>query len=228
MEKVEVRGHGIGVRKKIDFNLYLITDRHQTCGRSLTSVIEETLKCGVKAVQLREKDLSAREFFQLAQAVRSLTKQYGAKLFINDRVDIAMAVDADGVHLGQKGFSAKDVKKIFPEAIVGVSTHSLKEAKDAENGGADFITLGPIFYTPSKEIYGRPIGVETLKSVKGEIAIPVFAIGGIKKANTGDVMDAGADGVALISAVIGAEAPEMETRAFMERVRESEQKTLTL
>ena len=188
----------------IDFNLYLITDRHQTNGRPLVAVVKEALQAGIKAIQLREKDLSAKELFELAQNVRRLTRQYRARFFINDRVDIAMAVEADGVHLGQKSFSAKDVKRIFPKAIIGVSTHSLDEAKKAEADEADFITIGPIFYTPSKAGYGEPLGIEVIKQVRKEIHIPVFAIGGIKDDNAMDVIDAGADGIAVISAVMGA------------------------
>ncbi|MEK7689370.1 MAG: thiamine phosphate synthase [Deltaproteobacteria bacterium] len=199
----------------IDFNLYLITDRHRTCGKHLTTVVEEALKGGIKAVQLREKGLSAKELFELAHGLRSLTRQYGARLFINDRVDIAMAVNADGVHLGQNGFSARDAKKIFPEAAIGVSTHSLNEAKKAEGDGADFITFGPIFYTPSKADYGEPLGVEIIKRVRKEINIPVFAIGGIKKDNVKDVMAAGTDGAAVISAVIGTKEPEKAVKEIL-------------
>jgi len=196
----------------IDFNLYLITDRHQTGGRPLLTVVEEALQAGIKAVQLREKDLSAKELFELAQNLRRLTRQYHARFFINDRVDIAMAVEADGVHLGQKSFSAKDVKRIFPKAIIGVSTHSLDEAKKAEAGEADFITIGPIFYTPSKASYGEPLGVEVIKQVRKEIHTPVFAIGGIKEDNARGVIDAGADGIAVISAVMRAEDVEEAVR----------------
>ena len=196
----------------LNFNLYLITDRHQTGGRPLLTVVEEALQAGIKAVQLREKDLSAKELFELAQNLRRLTRQYHARFFINDRVDIAMAVEADGVHLGQKSFSAKDVKRIFPKAIIGVSTHSLDEAKKAEAGEADFITIGPIFYTPSKASYGEPLGVEVIKQVRKEIHTPVFAIGGIKEDNARGVIDAGADGIAVISAVMRAEDVEEAVR----------------
>ncbi|MBI5326967.1 MAG: thiamine phosphate synthase [Deltaproteobacteria bacterium] len=205
----------------INFNCYLITDRHQTGGRLLAAVIEEALKGGIKAVQLREKDLNANELFELAQSIKKLTSQYGAKLFINDRIDIAIAVEADGVHLGQKGFSAKDVKRIFPKSIVCVSTHSLKEAKKAEQDGADLITIGPLFYTPSKVRYGEPLGVDIIRRVKAEIKIPVFAIGGIKKNNIKDAMGAGADGVALISAIIGAENVRKAVMEIEKSVRES-------
>ena len=178
----------------------------------MLTVVEEALQAGIKAVQLREKDLSAKELFELAQNLRRLTRQYHARFFINDRVDIAMAVEADGVHLGQKSFSAKDVKRIFPKAIIGVSTHSLDEAKKAEAGEADFITIGPIFYTPSKASYGEPLGVEVIKQVRKEIHTPVFAIGGIKEDNARGVIDAGADGIAVISAVMRAEDVEEAVR----------------
>ena len=202
----------------LNFNLYLITDRHQTGGRPLLTVVEEALQAGIKAIQLREKDLSAKELFELAQNLRRLTRQYHARFFINDRVDIAMAVEADGVHLGQKSFSAKDVKRIFPKAIIGVSTHSLDEAKKAEADEADFITIGPIFYTPSKAGYGEPLGVEVIKQVRKEIRIPVFAVGGIKEDNARDVIDAGADGIAVISAVMGAADVGEAVREMLKKV----------
>lgn len=216
----------------IDFNLYLITDRKQinrqyavgskqsllTPYSLLLTVIEEALKGGVKAVQLREKDLNARELFELAQGMRRLTKDYNAKFFINDRVDVAMSVGADGIHLGQNSFSAREVRKIFHKAIIGVSTHSVEEAEIAEKQGADFVTLGPIFYTPSKVGYGEPLGVAIIKKVKLEIKIPVFAIGGIKKENIKEVIQAGADGVAVISAIIGAEESGKEAKEILKKV----------
>lgn len=201
----------------LNFNLYLITDRHQTNGRLLTEVVKAALQGGVKAVQLREKDLRSKDLFELARRMRNLTKQYGARLFINDRLDIALAMEADGVHLGQKSFSAKHVREIMhhaslsPQALsgerflIGVSVHSLDEARTAETEGADFITFGPIFNTPSKIDYGEPLGVKTLTEVKAKIKIPVFAIGGIKKDNIRDLIKTGADGAAVISAVMGAE-----------------------
>lgn len=209
----------------IDFNLYLITDRQQISRqhaadskRSLLTVIEEALKGGVKAVQLREKDLNAWELFELAQGMRRLTKDYHAKLFINDRVDVAMSVGADGIHLGQNSFSAREVRKIFHKAIIGVSTHSVEEAEIAEKQGADFVTLGPIFYTPSKVGYGEPLGVALIKKVKREIKIPVFAIGGIKMDSINEVIQAGADGVAVISAIIGAEEPGKEAQEVVREI----------
>ena len=190
----------------IDFKLYLITDRKLvTRHSSLVTAIEEALKGGVKALQLREKDLGTRELLDMAYRMRELTGKYRAKLFINDRVDIALSVEADGVHLGQKSIPAYAVKKIVKDKfMIGVSAHSIEEAKQAEKEGADFITLGPVYKTPSKLRYGQPLGVDIIRKTKAEISIPVFAIGGIKKDRIKEVMDAGADGIALISGILGA------------------------
>ena len=230
----------------VNFNLYLVTDRHQTDKRPLTAVIEEALKAGVKAVQLREKDLSAKELFDLARSLRGLTSQYRARLFINDRLDIAIAVKADGVHLGQKGFSASDIKQFLKSALhitplietfrgrhpaslspqalsgerflIGVSAHSREEARKAEEDGADFITIGPVFYTASKAGYGRPLGVEIIKSVKEAVKIPVFAIGGIKLDTISEVVAAGADGIAVISAIIGAKGTGIAAKDLLQAI----------
>jgi thiamine-phosphate pyrophosphorylase len=201
----------------IDFSLYLITDRKLlTPHSSLLTAVEDGLKGGVKAVQLREKDLNTRELLELAYKIRELTKEYHAKLFINDRIDIALAIGADGVHIGQKGIPAHAVRKIVQEKLrIGVSTHSLEEALEAERDGADFITLGPIYETPSKLKYGKPIGVDTLRRVKSAVSIPVFGIGGIKLDRVQEVMEAGADGVALISAILAAQDIKGTTEKFM-------------
>ncbi|MDP3296324.1 MAG: thiamine phosphate synthase [Thermodesulfovibrionia bacterium] len=198
----------------IDFKLYLITDRKlvtrhlptEQAGSSLVTAVREALKGGVKAIQLREKDLSMRELVRLAYKMRDLTKKYNAKLFINDRFDIALAVEADGVHLTQNSIPADAVRKIVKKKLlIGVSTHSLKEAKEAERAGADFITLGPIYRTPSKLKYGSPLGIDTLREISKKIKIPVFAIGGVKSSRIKDLKKTEAYGVAMISEIFGAE-----------------------
>lgn len=199
----------------VDFNLYLITDRTRTDGRPLVASITEALKGGVRAVQLREKDLKTRELLSLAYELRELTLKYDARLFINDRVDIAIAVDADGVHLGQKSMPPFAVKRLSRKLIIGVSAHSLQEALTAEASDADFITLGPVYPTPSKLKFGKPIGIEAIREVSGRLSIPVFAIGGIKTDNLKEVMDAGADGVAVISAILSAKNIRAATGKFM-------------
>lgn len=189
----------------MDFRLYLITDGSLFAGEdALLAAVEGALKSGVKAVQLRDKHLSIRQLLALAYRMRELTARYQAKLFINDRADIALSVGADGVHLGQAGMPPFAVRKFAGERLlVGVSTHSIKEAEIAQREGADFITFGPLYATPSKLRYGSPVGLDALRMVRGEISLPVFGIGGIKTDNTGDVLEAGADGVAVISGILG-------------------------
>jgi thiamine-phosphate pyrophosphorylase len=200
-----------------DFKLYLITDRKLfTAHYSLFTAVEEALKGGVKAVQLREKDLGIRELLQMAYTLRTLTERYRARLFINDRVDVAMAVGADGVHLGGDSMPAFAARKAAGEALlIGVSTHSCAEALHAQEEGADFVTFGPVFETPSKMKYGRPLGLDALREASGKITIPVFGIGGIKKETASDVLNAGASGIALISAILAAEDIKSNTEEFM-------------
>jgi thiamine-phosphate pyrophosphorylase len=198
----------------IDFKLYLITDRKAT-KVPLPEAVRQALEGGVRAVQLREKDLSIRELLALARELRAMTREFGAQLFINDRVDVAVAVGADGVHLGQQSMPASAARKVLGDGmLIGVSTHSLDEAKAAQAEGADFITFGPIFDTPSKAQYGAPVGAIAIRELKNEIGIPVFAIGGIKSGNILQVMSAGSDGVAMISAILAADDIRKTAAAF--------------
>ncbi|MCK4739746.1 MAG: thiamine phosphate synthase [Deltaproteobacteria bacterium] len=200
----------------IDFNLYLITDRTKTKGRDILGVVGSALSGGVRCIQLREKDLSGRELFELATKLRFLTNRFGARLIINDRIDIAQIVGACGVHLPSNGITPRDARKLLgKDALIGVSTHSTTEAKIAEKEGADFVTTGPVFDTPSKAIYGAPIGLETLSKITSEITIPVLALGGVKKNNVEATQDAGAFGIALISGIISATEVEQETKEFL-------------
>lgn len=187
----------------LDFNLYLITDRTRTESRPLLASVEEALKGGVRAVQLREKDLTTRPLLRLAYEMRELTLKYDARLFINDRVDIAIAIEADGVHLGQKSIPPYAARRLSRNLIIGVSTHNLAEALKAEADGADFITLGPVFQTPSKKKFGEPLGLGIVQAAKSQMHIPVFAIGGIKIENAKEIMDSGVDGIAMISGILG-------------------------
>ncbi len=200
----------------IDFNLYLITDRHQTNGRRLTETVEEALKGGVRAVQLREKDLPSRDIYELAYDLRKLTARYGARLFINDRIDIALAVDADGVHLGGQSIPIYRVRTILGEKkLIGVSCHNKVSAITAQEKGADFITFGPVYYTASKAAYGDPVGIGRLEDVSHLLRIPVFALGGINRDNAAEAVKSGAHGIALISAILTAASPRMEARALL-------------
>jgi thiamine-phosphate pyrophosphorylase len=192
-----------------DFDLYLVTDRNQTKGRDLLWILEQALESGVKAVQLREKDLTGRDLFLLAQRTRGLCQKYHAALIINDRVDVALAVDADGVQLGTTSLPLRTARDLLgPHKLLGASTHSLEECHEAERCGADFLLFGPVYFTPSKAIFGAPQGLNTLKQIVENISLPIYAIGGIKAENVEEAKTTGIRGVALISAVISADDPK--------------------
>jgi thiamine-phosphate pyrophosphorylase len=200
----------------IDFNLYLITDRKQLHAANLFQVVEKALKGGVKAVQLREKDLSSQELYAAACEMRALTSRYGARLFINDRVDIALSADADGVHLGGESIPVAAARKLLASGkLVGVSCHDRERALKAEQDGADFITFGPIYHTPSKARYGEPVGRLKLADVTRVLRIPVFALGGVNLSNARELLASGAHGVALISALLTAEEPGVEAAKLL-------------
>lgn len=202
---------------ELGFRLYVVTDRHQTRGRPLPGVIEECLGAGVRAVQLREKDLGAAELLSLAQPLRELTRLAGARLFINDRVDVALAVEADGVQRGHTSLPVSLMRIITGgRLLIGASVHSLDEARVAELEGADFLVFGPVYDTPSKRPYGPPQGVEALRRVIEGISIPAFAIGGITPERVGKVRKSGAHGVAVISAIMAADRPAEAVKAFVE------------
>jgi thiamine-phosphate pyrophosphorylase len=202
----------------VDFKLYLITDRSQV-NMPLVDAIRLALEGGVRSVQLREKDLPVRELLALSQEMRTLTNEFGAKLFINDCVDVAVAVNADGVHLGHQSMPVEAVRSVVGnKMLLGVSTHSLAEAKAAEAGGADFITFGPIFDTPSKAKLGNPVGLDILNKLKCDVTIPLYALGGIKSGNIMKVLAAGASGVAMISAVLASEDIKKASTKLIESI----------
>ncbi|MBP2681405.1 MAG: tenI [Candidatus Krumholzibacteriota bacterium] len=189
----------------IDFRLYLVTDRRLVVGRSLEDAVGEAFRAGVRAVQLREKDLDARSLLDLAVRVRAIASAADMALLVNDRADIALACGANGVQLPEAGFPAVAARRVLAEkALVGVSAHSLGAALAAEDNAADFITFGPVFETPSKLQYGAPLGLDALRQVASALRIPVYAIGGITPERAKVCRAHGAHGVAVISAILGA------------------------
>lgn len=191
---------------KVNFRLYIITNRLLCGERTLTEVIKEVCRGGVKAIQLREKDLPAKSIFNLAQEIQQICKKNGVKLLINDRFDIARAIRADGVHLTSKSLPVKIVRKhLSSSQLLGVSIHSLDEAKQAEDSGADFVLFGPVYHTPSKAAYGDPQGLTKLQEVTKSVSIPVFAVGGMTPGKAKECVESGAFGVAVISSVMRAQ-----------------------
>lgn len=201
--------------------LYIITDRSLTPG-GLTGAVEEALKSGAGLLQLREKDMGGGELLRLAMELRSITRKHEAGLLINDRVDVALASDADGVHLGRRSISPADTRKLLgPGRLIGVSTHSKDEALKAEDEGADFITFGPTYFTGSKALYGKPLGLEALRDAAETLNIPVYALGGITKSRVHEAIGAGAWGVAAISAVFGTPGVAENTDGLIAEVMRS-------
>ena len=201
----------------IDFRLYFVTDRRQTAGRPLYDVVHAALDGGVRAVQLREKDLEGGELYRLAGRLRDLTARYAARLLINDRLDVALAAGADGIHLGQTSLPVSTARQLLgPDKLIGVSTHSPDEITAAQ--GADFVVFGPVYFTPSKAGYGQPQGLARLRQAVRRSPAPVFAIGGIHADRIAAVRNAGAHGVALISALSAAAEPSRAAHELLARL----------
>jgi thiamine-phosphate pyrophosphorylase len=183
--------------------LYAILDPEQTSGRDPEAVLRRLLEGGAKIVQLRAKTMAPRDFLQLARSARSLTRSRDCRLLINDRADIALACDADGVHLGQEDLPLQAARKIMGQKLIGISTHDVAR-REAEHG-ADYIGFGPMFGTTTKDTGLRARGIAMLKEIRAAVKIPIVAIGGITEQNIQQVWQAGADSAAIISDVLGAE-----------------------
>lgn len=200
-----------------ELRLTLVTDRTQTRGRELAAVVGECLAAGLPAVQVREKDLGAADLAFLCRRIRGLTLDTGALLVVNDRVDVALAVGADGVQRASTSLPVKDIRALVGTRLrIGASVHSLPEALEAEVNGADWLVFGPVYDTPSKRAFGLPQGLDKLARVATAVRIPVIAIGGVTPERVREVRRAGASGVAVISAILTADSPADATRRFLE------------
>jgi thiamine-phosphate pyrophosphorylase len=198
---------------RVNFRIYVVTDRQQTSGRALEEVAVAAARGGAGAIQLREKDLSARDLYTLGARIQAAISPYGVPLLINDRLDVALALDAAGVHLAGHSLPTAAARRVLGASkLLGVSTHSVEEARRAAEDGADFIVFGPVFTTPSKVAYGPPQGLQHLTTVVRQVSIPVIAIGGIDHTNLPQVLQAGAYGVAMIRAVLAAPDPYHATQ----------------
>lgn len=204
----------------IDYSLYLITDS-KLANYSMEQIIVKAIAGGATIVQYREKDADTQGLIRIADRLHKITKASGIPLIINDRVDIALAVDAEGVHVGQEDMPVSMARKIIgPEKILGVSVGTVTEALKAVGGGADYLGAGDIFGTTSKDDAGEPIGLKMLKKIAEAVSVPVVGIGGVTKTNAGSVMEMGADGIAVISAIISKPNPEKEARELLTIIKE--------
>lgn len=201
---------------QLGFSLYLITDR-TAAPRPPADVVEECLAAGLRAVQLREKDLETRDLLALADTLREATQRHGARLIVNDRADVALAARADGVQRTHASLPVSALRRITPAGfLVGASVHSEADARDAVAQGADFVVFGPVYDTPSKRRYGPPQGLAALEAVARAVDHPVLAVGGLTPERVADVLAAGAAGVAVIGAIYGAARPADATKAFLD------------
>ena len=203
----------------LESRLFVVTDRHQTGGRPLPAVLEQVLSVGTPAIQLRERDMSAKDLLALARVIQSVTVRRGGQLLINDRIDIAMSLEGAGVHLRSNSLPVSVARRLLgKQRLLGVSAHSVEEAVAAEAQGADYVILGPVYDTPSKQAYGPPLGLSQVEEACRRVRIPIIGIGGITAARAREVRGAGAYGVAVITAILGAADVEAATRAMMESV----------
>lgn len=186
---------------KKDLLLYAVTDRHWLNGRTLYSVVKESLDGGVTFLQLREKELDEVHFLEEAKELQQLCREYQVPFIVNDNVDIAISMDADGVHVGQSDMEAGDVRaKLGPDKIIGVSAQTVEQAVLAEKHGADYLGVGAVFPTGSKDD-ADDVSYETLKAICEAVSIPVIAIGGITQENVKELAGSGICGIAVISAI---------------------------
>jgi thiamine-phosphate pyrophosphorylase len=201
---------------QLGFRLYLITDRAAST-RPVAEVVEGCLGAGLRAVQLREKDLEVRALLALAITLRESTRRHAARLLINDRADVALAVGAEGVQRTHVSLPVAALRGITPPGfLIGASAHSTAEARDAVAEGADFVVFGPVYDTPSKRRYGPPQGLAALEAAAAAATRPVLAVGGITPARVPEVCRAGAAGVAVIGAIYAAPRPADATKAFLD------------
>ena len=202
-----------------DLALYVLTDRRAAGERSLIDAVRLAVRGGATAVQLRDKGAGTRDMLDLGRALLAVTRPAGVPLIVNDRADVALAIDADGVHVGQDDMPAPLARQIIgPGRILGVSAGTVEEARQAEREGADYLGVGDVYGTPTKANAGTPIGLSGLAEIARAVSIPVVAIGGITPANAAATIEAGACGVAVISAVIGAPDPEQAAGQLLQAV----------
>ena len=206
--------------KDIDLRIYLVTDSTLSLGRPIEWIVEEAVKGGATIVQLREKDCSTRDFLELAIKLREILHKYNVPLIINDRVDIALASDADGVHIGQSDMPYSVVRKILgSDKIIGLSVENMEQAHEAESLDVDYIAVSPVFSTNTKTDTSEAMGLEGVKKVASFSKHPIVGIGGMNKDTIKSVIEAGAKGVAIVSAIVSAESPQSSTRQLLNLIK---------
>ncbi len=209
----------------IDYSLYLVTDRELARGRPTLEIVSAAVHGGTSVVQLREKDCSTRDFIEQALTLKEFLKDSGVPLIINDRVDVALAVKADGVHLGQTDMPLETAKEILGDSmIIGISAESLQDAIEAEKDGADYLGVSPIYATPTKTDTAPPLGLKGLREIRAAVKLPLVGIGGLNRETAADVIRNGGDGVAVVSAIVAADDPEAAAKGLRQVIEEARRK----
>ena len=216
--------HTDRLRRFQQAGLYLVTSQALSCGRTTLEIVDAALTGGVRLIQLREKEMPMPDFLRLADQVRARTAQAGALLIINDRVDVALAVGADGVHLGQADFPIAPARRLAPDLIIGASTHSPAEAQAAERAGASYINIGPLFPTQTKTWPGEFLGLKGLGEIARHVAIPWTVMGGIKPEHVPALIQAGTRTIAVVTAITAAADPAQAARDLLVLLRTGRQK----
>jgi thiamine-phosphate pyrophosphorylase len=210
--------------ENIDYSLYLVTDRGLARGRSNLEIVTAAVNGGATVVQLREKDCSTLEFIEQALRIKAFLKTRHVPLIINDRLDVAQAVEADGVHLGQTDMPLDTAKGIVGDTmLIGISAECLEDAIVAEKGGADYLGVSPIYATPTKTDTSPALGLEGLREIRKAVKLPLVGIGGLNQGNAAAVIRNGADGVAVVSAIVAADDPETAARELKQVINEAQQ-----
>lgn len=188
-------------KSKLNFRLLFITSR-KLSKKPLTAIVKKACAAGIKAIQIREKDLASSDLIKIVRKIKKETARFKSCIIINDRLDIALLTNSDGLHSPENGLLPAQIRKFNSKLITGKSVHSLKEAKSAEKNSFDYILFGPIFKTPAKVKFGTPQGLDNLKKVCSAVNIPVLAVGGISSARVKKCLNAGAFGVAVIRSIM--------------------------
>lgn len=208
------------MKSDINYSLYLVTDQDLCLGRNLIDVVMEAVQGGVNVVQIREKNSETRNFYELARAMKQRLRGKDIPLIINDRVDVAMAVDAEGVHVGQKDLPCSVIREMLgPSKIIGVSINTYEQIHTAHDQEADYLSLSPVYPTPTKPDTTEPFGISGLIKARKMTNRPLVTIGGINKSNIKDIMDTGVDGVALVSAICSAPSPRQAAEELSKLIK---------
>lgn len=207
------------VNKNVNYELYLVTDRTNKTDNEFLNIIEEAIKGGVSIIQIREKEADTLECYNISKKVKEICSKYNVPLIINDRIDIALAIDADGVHIGQSDMPIKIARKLIGnDKILGISAHNIQEAKEAEENSADYLGVGAIFSTSTKKD-ASDISIDTLKDITSSVNIPTVAIGGINLDNVEKLKDTNISGISVVSAIMNAKNPKIVSENLLRKIK---------